>query len=601
MNHAPHASRFLPVAEDEAPSERFCVSGSQAVEVFRLAGRFPEAIGSIVRNGETVEVTLRTAPEELGAEAGSREALMSELLALGAVAVAPGEGAGADAVPAPVDASGFVSARDALEGIEIAGLLVSAEGQVLWGTRRACALLTKAFAASGRAEFARRALVTPQSLRGRPLGDVLKSPLTASRLVENGFRAGPFELELGEAHVIVDPRPAAAGQGFLVLRSLADLGRHVSALTLAGDGQEQRMLPTRAHAARQAWDQLDRAAGHALPVLITGPAGSGHLHAARACHRRSALSAEPFLALNGAAAAEEALEHQLFGVQGKPLLGPHGGSLPGLLELVGRGTLFLEGLERLPARLQERLAETLSTGVFRRVGGETAIAFEGRLIGSLTAEGGCAGPVSGMSEALFYAICRLNVDLPGLSECREDIEALAEAAVARADLRARSDQSLRHATHRLQPCAVDFLRRRAWQAHLVELDALIADAVFATQNPVLEASDLAISAARWEAVQEGDAPETLPADPAPAADPTSAAASSSAQIPVASNRVAPIQPADAVSQPVPLGLHEAVKRFEADYLRALYPQFPSSRRLARELKVSHTTIAQKLKTYRITN
>lgn len=112
--------------------------------------------------------------------------------------------------------------------------------------------------------------------------------------------------------------------------------------------------------------------------LIEGESGTGKDTVARAIHWASSPS-QPFVYVNFWERSPAALEAELFGVESSA---QGGESRPGLLELAGNGTLYLDEISLVPSSLQGRLLRLLREGVFRRVGGSRDLTTKVRIISS---------------------------------------------------------------------------------------------------------------------------------------------------------------------------------------------------------------------------
>ncbi len=108
-------------------------------------------------------------------------------------------------------------------------------------------------------------------------------------------------------------------------------------------------------------------AGSPFPVLIEGESGSGKELVAQCLHRESRRAAEPMLTLNCAAFSPELLEAQLFGAARGAYTGADK-PRTGVLEEVGRGTLFLDEVGEMPLELQSKLLRVLENGEYYRLG-----------------------------------------------------------------------------------------------------------------------------------------------------------------------------------------------------------------------------------------
>ncbi len=125
--------------------------------------------------------------------------------------------------------------------------------------------------------------------------------------------------------------------------------------------------------------EVERISKNLSSVVIEGELGSGKRSIAYEIHRRSAHSRGPFIQFHFDAIAEQDQMSEWFGVEKGAE--PHVFfSRPGVLELAQNGTLFVEGIERMGVELQNKLFQTIETGLFSRVGGIKKIPLQVRFV-----------------------------------------------------------------------------------------------------------------------------------------------------------------------------------------------------------------------------
>jgi two-component system nitrogen regulation response regulator NtrX len=175
---------------------------------------------------------------------------------------------------------------------------------------------------------------------------------------------------------------------------------------------------------------IERVAPTNSRVLISGPAGSGKEVLARLIHARSRRSPGPFLVLNCASMSSERMEVELFGMEG-PLEGAAVRKV-GTFEAAHNGTLLLDEVADLPPETQGKIVRLLQEQTFQRVGGETRVDVNVRVIASTTRDLGEEIKASRFREDLFYRLSVVPLRVPALRERRDDIPLLARHFMARA-------------------------------------------------------------------------------------------------------------------------------------------------------------------------
>lgn len=157
-----------------------------------------------------------------------------------------------------------------------------------------------------------------------------------------------------------------------------------------------------------------------VPVLLTGPTGSGKEVVARALHASSTRAKGPFIAVNCAAVPRDLLESEFFGHE----RGAFSGAIarrPGMFELAAGGTLFLDEIGDMPLDLQAKLLRALEDGSVRRVGGTRQITTNARVIAASNQDLVELVAAQRFRSDLFYRLEALVITLPCLATRRTDI------------------------------------------------------------------------------------------------------------------------------------------------------------------------------------
>ncbi len=179
-----------------------------------------------------------------------------------------------------------------------------------------------------------------------------------------------------------------------------------------------------APAMQEVYRAIGRLSRSSINVLILGESGSGKELVARALHRHSPRSQEPFVAINTAAIPADLLESELFGHEKGAFTGAVQ-ARKGRFEQAAGGTLFLDEIGDMPAALQTRLLRVLSDGTFYRVGGHAPLRTDVRILAATHQNLSIKVRNGSFREDLYHRLNVISVNLPPLRERRSDIPRLA--------------------------------------------------------------------------------------------------------------------------------------------------------------------------------
>lgn len=172
------------------------------------------------------------------------------------------------------------------------------------------------------------------------------------------------------------------------------------------------------------FEQIERIAAVDASVMISGESGTGKELVARAIHKQSHRRSGPFVAVNCGAIHASLVQTELFGHEKGAFSGAHKRHI-GRIEQADGGILFLDEIGDLPIDLQVNLLRFLQEKTINRVGGSDQIAVDVRVITATHKNLDDAVLSGAFREDLYYRLHVLSVELPRLSDRREDIQPLA--------------------------------------------------------------------------------------------------------------------------------------------------------------------------------
>jgi two-component system nitrogen regulation response regulator NtrX len=198
--------------------------------------------------------------------------------------------------------------------------------------------------------------------------------------------------------------------------------RRLRAQTMVPDG-----FVGHSAAAQQVRQVISKVAPANSRVLIAGPPGAGKELVARLIHQASPRAKGEFVALAAAGMTPERLDLELFGEEG----GEGRPSRIGVFERAHGGTLYLDEVADMPRETQARVLRVLVEQRFRRVGGDTDVQVDVRVVSSTARELRDEIAEGRFREDLFHRLNVVPIRVPGLSERREDISELAAYFIER--------------------------------------------------------------------------------------------------------------------------------------------------------------------------
>jgi two-component system, response regulator FlrC len=160
-------------------------------------------------------------------------------------------------------------------------------------------------------------------------------------------------------------------------------------------------------------------------VLITGESGTGKEVLARYLHARSLRARGPFVSVNCAAIPEQLLESELFGHEKGAFTGAFARRI-GKFEEANGGTLLLDEISAMDARLQAKLLRALQERAVDRVGGTRPVPVDIRVIATSNRNLAAAVREGSFRDDLLFRLNVVNLKIPPLRERPADVLALAE-------------------------------------------------------------------------------------------------------------------------------------------------------------------------------
>ncbi len=238
-----------------------------------------------------------------------------------------------------------------------------------------------------------------------------------------------------------------------------DLMVRVDHLEREADGGGYADILGESTAMKRAFREVDRVAMSDVTVLVHGESGTGKELVARAIHEHSGRSRAPFVAVNCAAIPETLQESELFGHERGAFTSANQRRI-GYFEQADRGVLFLDEIGELSPAAQAKLLRVLQQRVFRRVGGQSDVRSDFRLVAATHRDLREEVTAGRFREDLYFRIAVFELELPPLRDRHGDV-----ALLARSFLRQFAPD--RPVT--LAPTALAALESHSWPGNVREL------------------------------------------------------------------------------------------------------------------------------------
>ncbi len=235
------------------------------------------------------------------------------------------------------------------------------------------------------------------------------------------------------------------------------------------------MIVSRSPAMNRVFDLMQRVAQTSSNVLITGESGTGKELVARAIHSIGVRGNKPFVAVNCGAVPAELMESELFGHEKGAFTGAYARKI-GRFEYAHGGTIFLDEVATLPLALQVKLLRVLQEKTFERVGSNSPITVDIRVIAATNVDLEREVRNGNFREDLYYRLKVVPIELPPLRERKADIPVLVSHFLQ------RHCRNLGRPVLKISKEAVDSLMSYSWPGNIRELENFIERLVVLARN-----------------------------------------------------------------------------------------------------------------------
>jgi two-component system response regulator PilR (NtrC family) len=263
--------------------------------------------------------------------------------------------------------------------------------------------------------------------------------------------------------------------------------------------RNQRLMGEGA-AMRQVRELIVKLARTQAPVYITGESGSGKELAARLIHENGSRQAGPFVPVNCGAIPENLMESEFFGYRKGAFTGANQDK-DGFFQAASGGTLFLDEVAELSTAMQVKLLRAIQEKQVRKIGATQEDAVDVRILCATHQNLAACVEEGRFRQDLFYRLNVIELRMPSLRECREDIPAIAANVLER--LQAQNGLPVK----RLSEASLRTLEKLAFPGNVRELENMLERAMALSAGEEIEPEDLSSGTAALPAAGE---PAALP-------------------------------------------------------------------------------------------
>ncbi len=221
---------------------------------------------------------------------------------------------------------------------------------------------------------------------------------------------------------------------------------------------------------RKVIKQVDLIAPTNMSVIINGRSGTGKEVIANLIHKHSPRKDKPFIAVDCGAIPETLIESELFGYEKGAFTGANNRKI-GVFELANNGSLFLDEITNLSREDQAKLLRAIQERKIKRLGGTSTIDVNVRIIVATNVDLLDSAQEGKFREDLFHRLSEFTINLPLLSERKEDISVLAN------DFLINSNLELEKKIKGFSPEALQLLQQYNWPGNIRELKHVVKRAV----------------------------------------------------------------------------------------------------------------------------
>ncbi len=297
----------------------------------------------------------------------------------------------------------------------------------------------------------------------------------AMQLGASDFLRKPFEVEELDLAFKKALETNALKEEVVTLRDR--VRTEADSLLLGGDNPKMREVR----------EIIEQVAGTDITVLIRGESGTGKELVARSLFQLGDRRDRPFVKVNCAALPSELLESELFGFERGAFTGAQKRKL-GKFEYANGGTIFLDEISEMAPALQAKLLQVLQDGEFSRLGGESDIRVDTRIIAATNRDLDKAVRSGEFREDLYYRLNVVTIQLPALRDRIDAVPLLIEHFAGMYSEQYRKDMPL------LSAEVMKELMAYRWPGNIRELENMIKrTVVLGNEHAILkdlEKSDL---------------------------------------------------------------------------------------------------------------
>ncbi len=241
---------------------------------------------------------------------------------------------------------------------------------------------------------------------------------------------------------------------------------------------------------------IEQVADTDITVLVRGESGTGKEIVARGLYQISGRSGRPFVKVNCAALPSELLESELFGFEKGAFTGAQKRKL-GKFEYANHGTIFLDEISEMHPGLQAKLLQVLQDGEFSRLGGESDVKVDTRIIAATNRNLEQAVREGAFREDLYYRLNVMTIHIPPLRDRTDTIPLLVDNFLRKYNEQYRKNQP------QLSDKTLEVMMNYHWPGNVRELENMVKRmVVLGNESAVLQ--EIAMREASIEEESDGD-------------------------------------------------------------------------------------------------